>query len=284
MTAAGHRLNLAQPTVSRQIRLLEEELGVQLLERGDRAVRLTLKGQLFFEYAQKILSLVQKAQKAVQSLPSSLEGSFSAATINYLGLSLVAPVVHRFLQPGHSFQMRLSYGSARDIIEKMKRQEVDMAVLPDLREEYGTEIPYYESHFLFQDPMLFVGSKKDTSLPEKISLSEMNQRPLVSFADMFPKFNLYLEKKQGGARVQPFFEINNLGSLKRMIEWGRYWGFMPAFSIQKQMRFGRLAPVKVEGVDYKINICMYHLRSVKNKELIDTFLFMLKKLSSSKML
>ena len=74
MTEAANRLQITQPTVSRQLKLLEAELGVDLLERETREISPTVQGQLFFDYAQKILNLVKQAQMAVQSLPQHLEG------------------------------------------------------------------------------------------------------------------------------------------------------------------------------------------------------------------
>lgn len=280
MTTTAQRLKVTQPTISRQIRLLENELGVELLERGDRILRPTVQGQLFFEYAQKILNLVHKAERAVQSLPAHLEGLIRVATINYLGMSLMAPVVCHFLRPGNQFKIHLSYASSIDeIIEKMKKKQVDAAILPHLREEYGIDFPYYESCPLFQDSMLFVGSKKDISLPNKISIKDMNKKPVVSFADMFPRFNLYLEekKKERNVHLDPIFEVNNLGTLKKIIEVGQYWGFMPAFSIQKQIQSGRLSVVQMKEVDYSVGIHFYNLKNLKNKKLIEIILLMLKK-------
>ena len=279
MTSAAERLKVSQPTVSRHIKLLEEELGVALFDRKDRELLPTVQGQIFFGYAQKILNLAHKAAQSVQSLPPAPKGSIHIAALNYLGMTLMAPAISHFLKPDSDFCVRLSYGSVSEIIERMKKKEVDMVLMPDLREEYSLSLPYYESLLLFEDPILLVGSRKDHSLPEKITLADMGQKPFVYFLDMFPQFHLYLEKKKKDYDVQwkPFFEVNNLGTLKRMIEQGRCWGFMPAFSVQKQIQMGRLSAVQVEGIHYSMNVQVYYLQDLKHKEWMDALFLMLKK-------
>ena len=279
MTGAASRLKVTQPTVSRQIKLLEEELGVELLDRGERVTRPTVQGQIFYEYARQILNLVQRAEAAVRSFSSHLEGSIRVATVNYLGMSLIAPVVSHFLRPGNQFKIDLCYASAEEIIEKMRQSKVDVAVLPHLKDEYGVEFLHYETHSLFQDRMLFVGSRKDTSLPSVINFKDISKKPFVSFSNLFPRFRAYLEEKQKeqGFQLRPIFEVNNLGSLKKVIEEGLYWGFMPAFSIQKQIQYGRLSSIEVKDVEYRVNTSLYCLKELKNKKFIEALILLLKK-------
>lgn len=279
MTEAANRLQITQPTVSRQIKLLEAELGVDLLERETREISPTVQGQLFFDYAQKILNLAKQAQISIQSLPQHLEGQLRVSTINYLGMSLLAPVMWRFLKPSRQFKINLSYTPARSIIEQMKKDAVDMVILPNLQEEYGIELPSYEKHHLFQDSMIFVGSKK-VSLPSQIQVQDMAKKPLVSFPHLLPKFTIKMEQKQKEHNIQPIFEVNNIGTLKKVIDSGLYWGFMPAFSIQKQIQFGRLSEIKVDGIKYSMNIEVYFHKQLNNKKLIDILILMLKRQAS----
>lgn len=279
MTTAANRLKITQPTVSRHIKLLEAELGVQLLERGGREVKPTVQGQVFFDYAQKILNLVQRAESSVQAVSRHLEGCLKIAALNYLGMSFIAPVVSRFLRPNRKFKIQLSYASPYEIIEKMKKSEIEVVVLPCLKKEYGVSFPHYEQHSLFQDQMLFVGSRRDISLPSSIKVQNFSERPFVSFSNILPQFGLYLEQKnrERGVRVDSIFEVNNLGAMKKIIEANMYWGFMPGSSIQKQVRSGRLSVVKVEDVEYIVDVNIYFLKTVENQKLIEMLLLLLKK-------
>ena len=277
MTATAHRLKMTQPTVSRQLKLLESELGVDLLDRETREIQPTIQGQILFDYAQKILNLEQKFKTSIQSLSYDLQGSLRITTLNYLGMSLLSPIIWNVFKPNNKFKIKISYAPAKEAIELMKNKEVDVAILPSLKEEMNIDLPEYDHRFLFQDSMLLVGSAKDTSLPKKIKIQDISQKPLVSFGNMFPQFNKYLSQN---VNLDPILDVNNLGTLKKVIEKGHYWGFLPRMSIKKQIQFHRLSEVKVEGIEYPINIQAYFLKNSHNQKVIEILISILKNHSS----
>ena len=278
MTTAAERLKLTQPSVSRQIKMLEAELGVRLLERGKKGIVPTIQGQILFDYARKILNLVKKAETMVQSVPQHLEGRLRVSTMNYLGMSLISPVILAFLKnPNNKFKIELSYGHSKDIIEKMKKSEIEVVVMPNLKKEYGVSFDHYETYPLFRDEMLFVGSRKDFTFPRSLKMKDLNEKPFISFSDILPQFQLYFEKKQkeAGVEIQPIFEVNNLGTMKKAIETNGVYGFMPRSSIRKQLHLRRLSVVDVEDFKYEVDIEIYGLKNFQNQKLIEILLTML---------
>jgi DNA-binding transcriptional LysR family regulator len=273
MTAAAEKLNLTQPAVSQQIRSLEDELKVPLLVRGVRCVKASMQGQLLYDYAKKILHLTQQAEVAVHSMSQELSGEIKIGTTSAFGLHLVSPVVGLFLKHNSNLNLKLIYGSAEQIISEMKRATVDMAILPDLKNEYGIEFDKYEERFVMNDEKWLVGSTKDASLPETMSLSEIVRRPFVVDSSAYPGFKRLLDQKMNQLKinVKPIFESDNVGTLKRVIEAGVGWGFMPAHSIRKQVRTRRLTRIYVEELKYAVNINMYSLRAPGIKPMSETF-------------
>ncbi len=283
MTAAAVKMSVTQPAISQKIRSLESELGVKLLVRGVRQIRLTVQGQLLYSYAKKILNLTQTVESAIQTLSNELEGSIQVATLNSIGLNLITPIVGAILNPNQrKLRMGLSYGTGVEVIEKMKTKEVDIAILPDLKEEYGLTIPGYQSQLLFKDELLFVGSGKDNSLPRNTSIKDFGLRPMVAFKNLFPRFRYHLYEMMTQKKMEiqaPVFESNNIGTLKKIIEVWMCWGFLPSHSIHKQIRMGRLSVIQLEEISYFMNINAYYKfnQSEKTQRMIDTFLMMLKK-------
>jgi len=97
-TRAAQKLRVAQPALSRQIRQLEEEMGVQLLERDKRSVRLTEAGRAFQAEAR---ALLRQSEQAVQTARRSAGAGEGALNVGYVwGLfhSLAPAVLHRFRQ------------------------------------------------------------------------------------------------------------------------------------------------------------------------------------------
>lgn len=273
MTAAAEKLYLTQPAVSQQIRNLEDELGVNLLERGVRKVKPTLQGQLLYDYAKKILHLTQQAEVALHTMSQELSGNLTIATQNSIGLFLISPIVGMFLKHNSRLNLKLVYGTPDSVVEQMKTGEVDMAILPDLESEFGVKVDQYESKFLLKDDMWLVGTGKDPSIPKTISMEEFTKRPIVYYSEMYSGFKKSLEKKlmENNASFMPVFEADNVGTLKRVIESGLGWGFLPSFSIKKQVRTARMSHIVVEDLKFSVNINLYSKKTEEVRKMADVF-------------
>jgi DNA-binding transcriptional LysR family regulator len=273
MTAAAEKLFLTQPAVSQQIRNLEEELGVDLLVRGVRQVKSTLQGQILYDYAKRILHLTQQAQVAIQTMSQEVSGHLRIGTLNSIGLYLVSPIIGMFLKHNSKLQIKLVYGSGEKIISDMRNNLVDVVILPDLKSEYGIEFPDFEKRFLFRDELWLVGSGRDTTLPTTIEMRLYNSKPVIAFTDRYPGFRAILDRKMQELKMEapPVFETDNVGTLKRVIESGLGWGFLPSHAIRKQVRAGRMVQIQVEDLKYMTNINLYFRRDTNSAELTDTF-------------
>lgn len=273
MTAAADKLFLTQPAVSQQIRNLEEELGTNLLVRGVRQVKATLQGQLLYDYAKRILFLTQQAEVAIHTMSQEIAGSLRIGTLNSIGLYLISPIVGLFLKHNTNLHIRLSYGTGEKVIQEMRNGLLDVVILPDSVKEYGIEFQDFDKKFLYKDEMWLVGSGRDTSMPTNVDLKNLPDRPVVSFTEKYPGFRRMLDKVIADNKidVQPVFETDNVGTLKRVIETGLGWGFLPSHSIRKQVRTGRLQQVQVEDLKYSVNVNMYWRRGQQREQMVDVF-------------
>jgi DNA-binding transcriptional LysR family regulator len=273
MTAAADKLYLTQPAVSQQIRSLEEELNAILLVRGVRQVKATMQGQLLYDYAKRILHLTQQAEVAVQTMSQQISGELRIGTENSIGLYLISPIVGMFLKHNTSLRIKLVYGSYEEILNKMKDGAVDLTVLPELESSDLVNIKNFESRFLMKDQMLLVGAGRDSSLPIKIDVKDFVQRPVILYSEMYKKFSQEFNKKLKASNVilKPTFESDNVGTLKRVIESGLGWGFMPEHSIRKQIRSGRMSQVQVDDLDLTTNINMYYKATAEYKKMAEVF-------------
>jgi DNA-binding transcriptional LysR family regulator len=273
MTAAAEKLFLTQPAVSQQIRNLEEEMGVDLLVRGVRQVKPTLQGQILYDYAKRILHLTQQAQVAIQTMSQEVQGHLRVGTLNSIGLYLVSPIIGMFLKHNSKLQIKLVYGTGEKIISDMRNNLVDVVILPDLKVEYGIEFPDFEKRFLFRDEMWLVGSGRDTTLPASVEMKYFNSKPIISFTDRYPGFRSLMDRKMQELKTElaPVFETDNVGTLKRVIESGLGWGFLPSHAIKKQVRAGRMVQIQVDDLKYMSNVNLYYRRDIKNDQLHETF-------------
>lgn len=273
MTAAAEKLYLTQPAVSQQIRNLEEEMGVSLLDRGSRHAKPTVQGQMLYDYAKRIIALTQQAQTAIQTMGEGVKGSLRIGTLNSLGLQLISPAVASFLKQNSKIAMALTYENANEIFKALTRGELDVAILPDVVAEMGADAKGFESRPLLKDEMWLVASGKDTSVPDEATVKDLVSKNYMRLTERYEGFEKMLLKAQSsaGVKLTPAFETNNVGTLKRVIESGLGWGFLPSHSIRKQVRMGRLTVIDIPEVNYSVNVNYYARPKPETEQAIEVF-------------
>lgn len=273
MTAAAERLYLTQPAVSQQIRNLEDELGVILLVRGVRQAKPTVQGQLLFEYARKIIALTQAAQLAVQTLGEGIKGSLRVGALNSLGLYILSPMVGGFLRHNPKVSMQLRYEEGPELLRALRANEIDVAILPEAAAEYGAELVGLEERALLKDEIWLVASSRVVSAAGSMKLAELADRPVAVLRGEYPAFDRKLRDllQAIGVELTPAFESNNVGTLKKVIESGLGCGFLPAHSVRKQVRAGRLSVIELPELKHSANVSYYFRKNDPNLAVIDVF-------------
>jgi LysR family transcriptional regulator, transcriptional activator of the cysJI operon len=264
MTAAADKLFLTQPAVSQQMKNMEDDLGVELIVRGSKQIKMTAQGEILYEHAKKILSLAQMAEVSIKSVGAQLRGELKIGTLNTIGLHLMSPVVSRLLKFNPDFKIKVDYAKGESLIQSYKKGELDVLVLPEVEVNYKATLPDSKSQVLFQEEMWLVGSGKDEFYPMTVSMADIKKIPYVHFANEFPDFDASLSKAAG--TLQSVFESSNVGTLKRVIEYGLGIGFLPSHSIKKQVRGGRLNRIKTTDFEYKMNFHYYYKTNSPSSE------------------
>src|SRR5688500_12655060 len=112
---AAEALFLTQPTVSEHIRALEDELGVQLLDRLGRGATPTRAGQLFLGYTQRILALSREARQAIDQFQGRMSGDLVVAGSTIPGEYLLPGVIGRFKSKYPDISVTLLIGDTRQV-------------------------------------------------------------------------------------------------------------------------------------------------------------------------
>ena len=104
-TAAGRAVGLPKSSVSRAVALLEDELGVRLLQRSTRRLRLTEAGEAFYERASRGMAELDQAAAAVTEMQGALRGPIRITAPVDIGVWLLQPVISRFVQEHSGVQV-----------------------------------------------------------------------------------------------------------------------------------------------------------------------------------
>lgn len=270
MTAAADKLFLTQPAVSQQMKNMEDDLGVELIVRGSKQIKMTAQGEILYEHAKKILSLAQMAEVSIKSIGAQLRGELRIGTLNSIGLHLMSPVVSRLLKFNPDFKIKVDYSNGDSLLQSYKKGDLDVLVLPEVHQNFKKTMQSIgaltdsKSQVLFSEEMWLVGSGKDEFYPTQIELNDIKKIPYVHFSNEFPDFDETLKNRVGA--LQSVFESSNVGTLKRVIEYGLGIGFLPSHSIKKQVRSGRLNRIRVVDFEYKMDFNYYYKTNASTAE------------------
>mgnify|MGYP002610833116 CR=1 FL=1 len=128
ISAAAEALHVTQPTLSRQMQELEEELGKTLFLRGKRSITLTEEGTFFRKRAQEILSLLEKTTAELRAPDELLSGDIHIGGGETDAIRLIARAARRMRQDHPHVTFHIFSGNAEDVMEKIDRDLVDFGL------------------------------------------------------------------------------------------------------------------------------------------------------------
>ena len=129
ITKAAEVLHITQPTLSRQLMQLEEELGVKLFDRSQHKFTLTPSGQFLVQRAQEILDMVEKTTLDIQEQELNLSGSIAIGAGEYYSTQTLAQIIGSFQKTYPAVSFDLFTGTADMLLAKMDKGLLDAAIL-----------------------------------------------------------------------------------------------------------------------------------------------------------
>ena len=128
ISGAAEELHITQPTLSRQMKELEEEIGKPLFIRGNRSITLTDEGLLLKNRAIEIMSLVEKTQ-AELSMNSMLSGDIYIGAGESEGMRIIAKVINKMQEKYPQIKFHIYSGNAEDVMNKLDNGLLDFGIL-----------------------------------------------------------------------------------------------------------------------------------------------------------
>ena len=147
ITKAAQMLHVTQPTLSRQMMQLEEELGVKLFVRSSHSIILTEDGMLLKRRAQELLSLAEKTKRDFVRREEELTGEIAIGSGEFLSARLFSRLLYSFRQEHPLVRYQIYSGNADNIRDYIERGLLDMGVMlepVDIRKYDFVSIPQKE--------------------------------------------------------------------------------------------------------------------------------------------
>lgn len=171
ITRAANLLHITQPTLSRQLMQLEEELNTQLFIRGKNQISLTEEGMLLRRRAEDIIDLADKMEKEFANREELISGDIFIGSGETEAMRLMADVMRDFHEQYPFTNFHMFSGNADDIKEKIDKGLIDLALLmePVELDKYDyIRLPYQETWGIL--------TRKDSVLAQKDVVTPMDLR------------------------------------------------------------------------------------------------------------
>lgn len=176
ITGAANSLHITQPTLSRQIKDLEDKLGQKLFVRGSHRISLTAEGMLLRKRAEEIISLVDKTQQEFFSMKGNLSGDIYIGGGETEAMNYVASVCHELQNDYPDIHYHLYSGNAEDVTERLDKGLLDFGLLIQ-----PTDITKYDYLHIPAKDSWGVIMLKDSPLAQKskINVHDLANQPLI---------------------------------------------------------------------------------------------------------
>ncbi|MCG6142952.1 LysR family transcriptional regulator [Leptospira bandrabouensis] len=247
---AATRLRLTQPALSKQIFLLEKELGVTLLERGGRSVRLTHEGERFYQYSIRMKELWEEIQSGF-SKENELKGNFSISAGGTVSAWILPQILKKILKKREGLSLSVREGDASETKDAVLKGEVDLGILTGPIAEPSLNVLDFLSDKIYpvaaKDHPIF--------LKKKIRIEDLKRQSFVFFHPGSALRKAVEKKiktftKEFGPNIA--MELRSVESVIKSLEAGLGIGFLSEYSINSKLR-----KIKFEdwNVERKFYLC-----------------------------
>src|ERR1700694_789625 len=225
--AAERRLHTSQPSLSRQIRDLEVEVGVELLSRGARGVELTAAGRAFLDHARLALAQVDAAGEAARRAAQPAKKTFAIGFLTGHEMNWLPKAMHILRDELHHIEVRIFSNYSPDLADALVRGRLDVAFL---RVEPQVDLEY---QVVSQEPLVVL-MPSDHRLPARKSIrpQEIAGEIFVGASNKATVLRAVIEDyfKRSGVDIKPDHGVDNIAMAMSLVASTRGLALMPAYA------------------------------------------------------
>jgi DNA-binding transcriptional LysR family regulator len=255
ITRASEELILSQPAVTKIIQSLEQETGLELIERHGRRIVLTHAGHVLHGYARRMFALEREMEEALAVLQDVEAGEIKLAANTTTGVYLLPPIVAHYRSLYPQVTLHIDILNSHEIIEQTLNWTLDFglvegdpATLPS-----GLHVDVFS-----QDELVLVvapghrWSGLNELGPEALREGELLLREQGSGIREVIEHALLLQRIQ----VRPLFTLTDNEAIKQMVMSGVGAAIVSALAVQRELSSGDLIRIQINGVDLRPQLSM----------------------------
>jgi LysR family transcriptional regulator, nitrogen assimilation regulatory protein len=237
----ARRLHIAQPALSRHVKDIEESLGVTLLVREARGVKLTADGEQLLVHALDVLHRLESLPRLVGSRSQQIAGRVAVGLPTSASAVLSAPLLRAAFERYPSIRIHLIESMSGYLQEWIEAGRIDLAILFDAHPTAGVSL----DPILVEDLWL-VGGPDAFAPGTTVPLADIARRPVVLTSSSHSHRRLIEGTAlSNGLRLQILAEVDSLTVQKDVVRQGKIFTILAHSAIQADLAEGRLSAARI---------------------------------------
>jgi LysR family transcriptional regulator, hca operon transcriptional activator len=227
-TAAGKRLHTAQPSLGRQMRDLEYEVGVTLMIRSPRGIELTPSGRAFLDHARLALAQVEAAGVAARRAAQRIRPTFALGFLTGQEVDWMQPALRVLRDELPNTDVTVTSQYSPDLADALRRGKLDVGFMR--REKDGGDLDY---RLLVREPLLAVmPSDHHLAALEAVSIEEIARESFIHMSKTAPVLRDLIDDylKRSHVSIAPSHEVDNIAMAMSLIASTRSVALLPAYA------------------------------------------------------
>src|SRR3989449_1276636 len=270
---AAQQLRLSQPSVSYQVKELEEAIGMPLLDRLGKRVQLTQAGSILYAYARRTLDVLDEAALALEEMRGIKRGTLRVGASTTVGIYLLPAALGAFKREHPGLVISLEIGTRERVQEQVLNSELDLAVVgPALKDPELAVIP-----FLSDELVVIAPTGHPLTGKRGLTLKQLAGEPFVMReAASGSRWSLEKAARKAGARLNVAMELGSNGAIKHAVESGLGLAVISRYACALELSSGRLVELDVRGFPIRRDWHIVHLRRRRLPASVQAFIAFLK--------
>lgn len=261
LTKVAEELCFSQPAVSKQLKALEQEFGTTLLERKQKNIKLTEAGLLLDMYARQVIDLIERAKYDISKLQNTVSGKLSIAASTIPGHYLMPFIAGEFYREFPQVNLNFEIGDTEEVIKKVLNKTVQVGVVGACPN--SSQLVCIK--FFTDNLILIVPSNHPWAKTRYISPNELRKGTFI-WREEGSGTRKSVEKilvSQGiePGRLKIAMELGSTESVITAVEAGYGVSFVSKWSVQKEIRLGRLKEVEIDGFKGLRDLYLIYVKS-----------------------
>lgn len=250
-TQAAQILNLSQPTISKMVKNLEQELNVELIDRSAKQIELTVAGEIVFEEGQKILGAIDDLSSLLDDMVNLKKGKLKIGIPPLIGVLFFPKIIKGFRDLYPDISIQLVEQNATKLKGAVNEGLLDLgvAVLP-VEDEFDI-VPFVD-----EEMMLFVHYSNPLATRNQVSLEELKNETFVHFQDESTLYKQVIhECMQAGFRPHVAYQSTYWDFITEMVSQNIGISILPESVAKKvDQRIIKVIPIENPSISWKLGI------------------------------